>query len=372
MKKLATLFVALALCMGLAVPAFAAENSLYPDVFSFEYTYEDSVELKAPLYFVWNGTADLQDSGSYRSIADGTRFTVTNLQDDGYVYIFIEPYTMQADSVKVSDADGAALDLKGSYVHYAREYYLNDAGSWAPYDVGDDPSIFNMGTDLNFYADDCSGLLLGAGESVTFTLPNDGTDTIYLLWVCYNNPEINASFGPLTWQWGRFKYDSVSAEPAVPAEPAAPVEPAVPAEPVAPAEPVVPTEPAAPAGGTAEYTIRAGDTLGAIARAYYGEVSLYKALYEANKDVLASADLIYVGQVIALPAALDNGSRNDSRVPAEGETLYTIQAGDTLGTIAKAVYGDVLRYKDIFERNSDILTDANTIYAGQIIVLPCE
>ena len=57
---------------------------------------------------------------------------------------------------------------------------------------------------------------------------------------------------------------------------------------------------------------------------------------------------------------------------ADGETLYTVKAGDTLGAIAKATYGDLMKYKAIFERNADRLVNANTIYEGQVIVLPAK
>ena len=52
--------------------------------------------------------------------------------------------------------------------------------------------------------------------------------------------------------------------------------------------------------------------------------------------------------------------------------LHDHAAGDTLGAIAKAAYGDVMKYKTIFECNADRLVKANTIYEGQVIVLPSK
>ena len=46
--------------------------------------------------------------------------------------------------------------------------------------------------------------------------------------------------------------------------------------------------------------------------------------------------------------------------------------GDTLGAIAKATYGDAMKYKAIFARNADHLVNANTIYEGQVIVLSAK
>lgn len=45
---------------------------------------------------------------------------------------------------------------------------------------------------------------------------------------------------------------------------------------------------------------------------------------------------------------------------------------ETLGAIAKATYGDAMKYKTIFERNADCLVNAKTIYEGQVIVLPAK
>ena len=53
----------------------------------------------------------------------------------------------------------------------------------------------------------------------------------------------------------------------------------------------------------AEYTVQSGDTLGQIAKSYYGSDSqpYWKLIYEANKDILTDESLIYPGQVIKIP-----------------------------------------------------------------------
>ena len=76
------------------------------------------------------------------------------------------------------------------------------------------------------------------------------------------------------------------------------------------------------------------------------------------------------GMTLVIPETLGGVERLSYPVAGEGETLYTVKAGDTLSKIAQSVYGDMWRYQDIFERNSDRLKNANTIYEGQVIVLP--
>ncbi len=55
---------------------------------------------------------------------------------------------------------------------------------------------------------------------------------------------------------------------------------------------------------------------------------------------------------------------------ANANALY--EGSSKAGAIAKAAYGDLMKYKAIFERNADRLVNANTIYEGQVIVLPAK
>lgn len=49
------------------------------------------------------------------------------------------------------------------------------------------------------------------------------------------------------------------------------------------------------------YTVKSGDTLWGIAKKYYGNGAKYTKIYEANKGVIKNPNLIYVGQVFAIP-----------------------------------------------------------------------
>jgi len=53
----------------------------------------------------------------------------------------------------------------------------------------------------------------------------------------------------------------------------------------------------------------------------------------------------------------------------EGETVYTVQKGDCLWAIARQFLGKGSRYTELFDRNSDILTDATVIRPGQEIII---
>jgi nucleoid-associated protein YgaU len=49
------------------------------------------------------------------------------------------------------------------------------------------------------------------------------------------------------------------------------------------------------------YTIVSGDSLSKIAKRYYGDAMDYPKLFEANREVIKDADLIYPGQKIRIP-----------------------------------------------------------------------
>ena len=51
----------------------------------------------------------------------------------------------------------------------------------------------------------------------------------------------------------------------------------------------------------ARHTVVSGETLGKIAKHYYGNASKYNAIFEANTDKLKSADLIYPDQELVIP-----------------------------------------------------------------------
>lgn len=50
------------------------------------------------------------------------------------------------------------------------------------------------------------------------------------------------------------------------------------------------------------YTVTNGDTLGKIAKVYYGSDMKYSVIFEANKPMLSHPKKIYPGQVLRIPA----------------------------------------------------------------------
>ena len=118
--------------------------------------------------------------------------------------------------------------------------------------------------------------------------------------------------------------------------------------PVAPAKPATP----APQPSTVTYTVQPGDTLSGIAAAYD---TTYQHLAAINN--IANPDLIYPGEKILIDS-------NQSSSAASTETVYVVQAGDTLSGIA-ARYGTT--YQHLAAINN--IANPDLIYPGEKIVI---
>jgi nucleoid-associated protein YgaU len=71
------------------------------------------------------------------------------------------------------------------------------------------------------------------------------------------------------------------------------------------------------------------------------------------------------------------GGQNPSDIKADikvsDESVYhrhTVKSGETLGKIARHYYGNPMKYKQIFQANSDILKNPDLIYPNQELVIP--
>lgn len=155
------------------------------------------------------------------------------------------------------------------------------------------------------------------------------------------------------------------------------------------------------------YSIVRNDTLGRIARKYYGSRDYWTYIYDANKDTIKDPNLIYPGQVINLVAIdlgdgtylvpTENGGEivaataaaADTQTPdgtddtstkapdasptEENEPIarrYTVKNGDNLGKIARKLYGDRNQWQKIYNANKDRISDPNLIYPGQDLDIP--
>ena len=314
MKKFTSLILALALCMGLATTAFAAESK----TFYSDFGYDDTVTIDAVGKYI-------NDISTYYEIPVGAVITAHF-----------------GANATLCVAEGAYIDdINQTIVHW----------SYAPA-----TKAMVRTDDENFYGhNNCATLPAG---DYSFTVTQEMADSFAI----FKTREISEDYHPsVSLMAGRHNDYGTAVSVSILFEGSAAAE-----TPTAPTTPAAPETPAAPATAGA-YTVKKGDTYGTIALNNYGTYGVWSELYKANKGAKLTE-----GATLVLPETLGKVARINAPVAASGETLYTVKAGDTLGTIAKATYGDVVKYKAIFERNADRLVNANTIYEGQVIVLPAK
>lgn len=79
------------------------------------------------------------------------------------------------------------------------------------------------------------------------------------------------------------------------------------------------------------------------------------------------ADDTEVEQAVAKKAETETEKKGEDSWES---ATYTVQPGDTLGKIAKQVYGNAMDYPKIFEANKPMLSDPDKIYPGQVLRIP--
>jgi nucleoid-associated protein YgaU len=63
------------------------------------------------------------------------------------------------------------------------------------------------------------------------------------------------------------------------------------------------TQPTSTSDFSKTYVVVKGDSLSKIAKREYGDANKWRAIYEANKELINDPDLIYPGQELKIPGA---------------------------------------------------------------------
>lgn len=100
----------------------------------------------------------------------------------------------------------------------------------------------------------------------------------------------------------------------------------------------------------AVHVVRAGETLGSIARLGLGDASRWSEIFDLNRDRIQNPNVVRVGQELRVPFKL---------------TLHTVQPGETLRKIAAQFLGNEMRWREIFDINRDQLQSPDQLRVGQ-------
>ena len=120
-----------------------------------------------------------------------------------------------------------------------------------------------------------------------------------------------------------------------------------------------------------DYTVKEGDTLGKIAKRYFGNEAYYE--YIAKYNDIKDANTIFPGQVIKIPDTWIYQPEN--KVPEctydyVADNTYTVQKGDTLYCIVRVQYG--LTNQEAVDKLATYnnLSDPNRLSVGQVLLIP--
>lgn len=94
-----------------------------------------------------------------------------------------------------------------------------------------------------------------------------------------------------------------------------------------------------------------------------------QVVVNGNADTTATAERVALalGNVEGI-GSVDN--QLNVLNPEPEARFYTVEKGDSLSKISKAMYGDAMQYNKIFEANKPMLKDPDEIYPGQKLRIP--
>lgn len=113
------------------------------------------------------------------------------------------------------------------------------------------------------------------------------------------------------------------------------------------------------------YIVQPGDTLESIAAKVYGDRYTWSRIVQANQEQLgAPPHLLSVGMQLHTPSQ-DRRKQEEEPIPLNEDGTYTVQSGDTLGTIAQKVLGSSRKWETIYQLNRDQLPTPSSLQVGQ-------
>jgi len=123
------------------------------------------------------------------------------------------------------------------------------------------------------------------------------------------------------------------------------------------------------------YTVQAGDTFSSISRKFYGDFRKWQLIFDANRNAVGAPEKLQAGVVLLIPG-VEKGEEEpwaasqDSSAITSSESIYVVQPGDTLSSIAEKTCGSTTYWKRIYEANRGTLEDPARLKIGQRLKIP--
>ena len=131
------------------------------------------------------------------------------------------------------------------------------------------------------------------------------------------------------------------------------------------------------------YKVRSNDDLHKIAKKYYGDVSKWMLIFNANQDKIKDRNSLRIGTELIIPEEQPSSqkTKTETTTPALSQVTkvedavqtgkkHIVQQGDSLYKLAQKYYNDGSKWNKILEANKIILKNRNTLKVRQELVIP--
>ena len=131
------------------------------------------------------------------------------------------------------------------------------------------------------------------------------------------------------------------------------------------------------------HKVQSNDDLHKIAKKYYGDISKWLLIFNANQDKIHDRNSLKIGTELIIPE--ENPSSQKAKKETTTPTLsqvteventaqtvkkHTVQQSDSLYKLAVKYYNDGSKWNKILEANKKILKNQNSLKVGQELVIP--
>ena len=131
------------------------------------------------------------------------------------------------------------------------------------------------------------------------------------------------------------------------------------------------------------HKVRSNDDLHKIAQKYYGDVSKWLLIFNANHDKIKDRNSLRIGTELIIPEEKPTSqkTKKETTTPALSQVTkvedavqtgkkHIVQQGDSLYKLAQKYYNDGSKWNKILEANKIILKNRNTLKVRQELVIP--
>ena len=131
------------------------------------------------------------------------------------------------------------------------------------------------------------------------------------------------------------------------------------------------------------HKVQSNDDLSKIARKYYGDVSKWILIFNANQDKIQDRNSLKIGTELIIPeektvsqkAEIETTTPSLSQVIEIEDTkpsskIHIVQQGDSLYGLATKYYNNGAKWDKIFDANKKILKNQKTLKIGQELLIP--